>query len=111
MSREYLWDGVLVRANRDKITKALDEYQAALAINGDARAFELLYKRWHPRLLRFAYRLTASEEEASDVMQEAAMTIAKNINRLESPASFPAWAYTIVRRRAGDHIQSIVRQR
>jgi len=90
---------------------ALDEYQAALAMHGDEKAFKLLYQRWHPRLLRFAYRLTHNVEDAQDVIQEAAIAIAKNLHRLEKPASFAPWAYTIVRRRAIDHVRKAVRSR
>jgi len=101
----------LSNSNRIQLSDALDEYQAALAIKGDRRAFKRLYDRWHPRLLRFAFRLTHNKEDAQDVMQDAAMTIAKSIHRLENPASFGPWAYTIVRRRAHDHIDNAVRQR
>lgn len=94
-----------------KLPEALDDYQALLAREGDVQAFTLLYKRWHPRLLRFAYRLTRDQEAAQDVMQEAAITIAKNIRKLQDPARFSAWAYTIVRRRAADHIQQNMKDR
>jgi len=93
------------------VEKALDDYQVALAIKGDRRAFALLYKRWHPKLLRLAYRLTQNRDEAQDVMQDAAMTIAKNMGKLDDPAKFSAWAYTIVRRRAADHIAKAVKGR
>ncbi len=99
------------RKNNLNRLKALDEYQVALAIGGDRRAFELLYRRWHPRLLRFAYHLTQNEDDARDLMQEAAISIATKIHRLENPSSFAAWAYTIVRRRAQDHIRYAVRHR
>ena len=92
-------------------SNALDEYQIVLAQDGDKRAFELLYRRWHPKLLRFAYRLTRDPDAAQDVMQDAAVTIAKNISRLERPSRFSAWAYTIVRRRAADYIAIAVKQR
>ncbi len=92
-----------------QILDALDEYQATLAIGGDRKAFELLYKRWHPKLLRFAYRRTGEQEAALDVMQNAALTMAKDIHRLKEPSAFGAWAYTIVRRRAADQIQKNVR--
>jgi len=36
--------------------KALDDYQVVLAQEGHERAFELLYQRWHPKLLRFRRR-------------------------------------------------------
>jgi len=94
-----------------ELKAALDAYQVGLATDGDARAFDLLYRRWHPQLLRFAYRLTNNADEARDVMQEAALTIARDIHKLRDPTRFSAWAYTIVRRRAADHIERSVRAR
>ena len=94
-----------------EVLKALDDCQVALAITGDQRAFELLYKRWHPKLLRLAMRMTQNKDDAQDVMQDAAITIAKNIGHLKDPSKFSAWAYTIVRRRAADHIARVVKAR
>ncbi len=91
--------------------QALDAYQASLAIEGDRHAFELLYKRWHPKLLRFAFRQTGDADAAKDIMQDAALLIAKNISRLDDPHKFSAWAYTIVRRRAADHINRKIKDR
>jgi len=90
---------------------ALDELQAALAIAGDRKAFELLYRRWHPRLLRHARRLVGHSDDAQDVLQDAALAIARNIHRLQSPSSFGPWAYTIIRNRAANHIKRKQRDR
>jgi len=92
-------------------TKALDDLQAMLAIQGDIKAFSLLYKRWHPRLLRHALSLAKHREDAHDIMQEAAIAIARNIHRLERPENFGPWAYTIVRNRAANHIKRLQRER
>lgn len=102
----------MTQANKQKdLEDALDIFQIGLAATGDRQAFDLLYRRWHPRLLRLARRLTRHEDEAQDVMQEAALTIARDIHKLRDPASFSAWAYTIVRRRTADHISKAVRHR
>jgi len=93
------------------VEKALDSYQAALAIDGDKHAFALLYKRWHPRFFKLALRLTRNPSDAQEVLQDAALTITKNIRRLEHPERFSAWAYTIIRRRAADYIKRVVHQR
>ena len=93
------------------VTKALDSFQAARARDGDRRAFELLYKRWHAPLLRFAIRQTGNAEAAKDVMQDAALAIARNIHRLKDSEMFSSWAYTIVRRRAADHISANIKDR
>jgi len=90
---------------------ALDAFQVGQAAMGDKGAFDLLYRRWYPRLYRLACRLTGHPDEARDVLQEAALTIARDIHKLEDPGKFSAWAYTIIRRRAADHIAKAVRRR
>ena len=99
------------RIRQTQLSDALDAYQAGLAADGDARAFDLLYRRWHPKLLRLAQRLTRNPDEARDVMQDAALTMARDIRKLKDPARFSAWACTIVRRRTADHIDKAVRRR
>lgn len=99
------------RIRQTQLNDALDAYQAGLAADGNARAFDLLYRRWHPKLLRLAQRLTRNPDEARDVMQDAALTMARDIRKLKDPARFSAWACTIVRRRTADHIDKAVRRR
>ncbi|MCP2670792.1 sigma-70 family RNA polymerase sigma factor [Maricaulaceae bacterium EIL42A08] len=96
---------------RQPSPRALDAYQAALAMDGDRDAFDRLYRRWHVRLLRHAHRLTGHSEDARDVMQEVAMALVKNIHRLRDPDQFGPWAYTIVRNRSASFIQRVVRDR
>ena len=100
------------KAETDKeLEAALDIFQVGQAAAGDRRAFDLLYRRWHPRFLRLASRLTGHPDQAQDVLQDAALTIARDIHKLEDPSKFSAWAYTIIRRRAADYINTAVRQR
>lgn len=99
------------KSSHNQISKALDSFQAAKAREGDRRAFELLYKRWHAPLLRFAHRQIGHRDIAKDVMQDAALAMAKNIHRLNDPEMFSSWAYTIVRRRCVDHIKANVKDR
>jgi len=96
---------------QQRLNAALDLYLVGLAIEGDRQAFDRLYRRWHPRLLRFAFRLTQKGEDAQDVLQEASLIIARDIHKLRDPTRFAGWAYTILRRRAADHIGRAVRSR
>ncbi len=80
-------------------------------MDGDRDAFDRLYRRWHPRLLRHAHRLTGHMEDGRDVMQEVAMALVHNIHRLRDPEQFGPWAYTIVRNRAASFITRSVRDR
>lgn len=84
---------------------------ARAAVDGDAAAFDQLFRKWHPRLLSLARRLTDTENDADDVMQNASITIAKNIRKLSDPQKFLPWSYAIIRRRAMDHLRMRVRDR
>ena len=102
----------MTKAQTDRdLETALDIFQVGEAASGDRHAFDLLYRRWHPRLLRLASRLTGHPDQAQDVLQDAAVTIARDIHKLEDPSKFSAWAYTIIRRRAADHINKAIRLR
>ena len=71
---------------------------------GDRRAGERLAARWHPRLMRTAYRLLRDEEQARSAVQEAWAGICKGWRGLRDPSRFPAWAYTILHRKCADRI-------
>ncbi len=71
---------------------------------GDRRAGERLATRWHPRLMRTAYRLLRDEEQAHSAVQEAWAGICKGWRGLRNPSRFPAWAYTILHRKCADQI-------
>ncbi len=45
------------------------------------------------------------------MLQDASLHIATHIGRLRDPATFVSWAFTIIRRRAADHIRGNQRQR
>ena len=78
---------------------------------GDEKAINLLVKKWHPKLVRQAYRLTGNKEMAHDVVQESWQGIIKGLTKLRDPVTFPAWAYQIVSRRSADWIRKIQRER
>lgn len=90
---------------------ALDAYQIVQAQAGDERAFALLYTRWQPRFLRLALRLLQNRDDAQDVVQDAAISIGKSLRKLDDPARFSSFCYTIIRRRAADHIGRKARAR
>jgi RNA polymerase sigma-70 factor (ECF subfamily) len=48
-------------------------------------------------LLRFAYRLTANKEDASDLLQETSLKMLCNEDKYQPETNFRAWAYTIMR--------------
>ena len=77
----------MTQADQQKqLGEALDIYQAGLAMEGDKDAFTLLYRRWHPKLLKLAIRLTRHTDDARDVMQDTALVIARDIHKLRDRA-------------------------
>jgi RNA polymerase sigma-70 factor (ECF subfamily) len=88
-----------------------DEWLVLKSQDGDARAFDLLVSRWQERLWRHARRLVRDDAAAWDVLQEAWMSMLKNLRRLEDPSAFSSWAYRIVTFRCMDHLRRGKRQR
>ncbi len=87
--------------NRSRIT---DDILVLEAQMGHREGFENLARRWHPRLLRFALRLTGDPEGAAEALQDAWIAIARGIARLRDPARFGPWAMSITRRRCCDWV-------
>ncbi len=82
-----------------------DEFLVAAAVTGDQAALARLVARWHPRLLRHAWRLLGDAERAKDMAQEAWVEILRGLARLDDVAAFPAWAYRIATRRCQREFQ------
>lgn len=98
-----------------RLEKANDQLLVHLTARGDARALEVLHKRYYVRLYKLAFVKLGNEEDAHDVASEALVKAVQNLSRLDplSSASLYPWLHTVVvnlcvdvyRRRA--HIQTI----
>lgn len=86
--------------------QVVDEMLVLAAQAGETAAFERLARRWYPRLLRHAFRLTGDVEGSRDVVQDAWVSIARGLRRLRDPARFGPWALRITGRRCADWIAS-----
>jgi RNA polymerase sigma-70 factor, ECF subfamily len=62
---------------------------------GDRAAEEALYRRHAPSVLRLATRLLRSNEDASDVLQDAFVTAFEDLGALREPPAFRAWVHRI----------------
>jgi len=62
---------------------------------GDHDAFRHLVERHSRSVFRLAYRLTAHEQDAEDVVQEAFLRAFREIRRFEARSSFATWLYRI----------------
>lgn len=90
--------------NRDA-RQILTELLVLKAQGGDDHAFSELYELWAPDLRRLAMVEVERAGPADDVAQDAWVTIAKSLRRLDDPACFPSWAFRILKRRCADWIR------
>lgn len=73
---------------------------------GDRKAFELLVKRWNPKVLSRVYHTTKDVAASKDITQEAWIVIIKKIKTLRDPGAFQGWSLRIATRMAIDWIRS-----
>ena len=77
---------------------------------GDAHAFARLYDRYDQATFRFIRRTLGSAyaEAAEDLHQEAWTAVARSAAAFDPRrASFPAWLFTIARRKVWDHFRRV----
>jgi len=91
--------------------RILDEYLVASARAGDRRSFDLLARRWHPKLVAHAWRLTGDGEIAREAAQDGWIEIVRGLAGLRDERAFPAWAYRIVSRRCAAQIRRVQARR
>ena len=91
--------------------RLIDDTLVSNAVTGSELAFNALHTRWHPRLLRHAYRLLGKADLARDVVQESWMDIVRGLRNLNDYGAFQAWAFRIVSRRCAKLIRSLRKHR
>jgi RNA polymerase sigma factor (sigma-70 family) len=72
---------------------------------GDQQAHFQLYKLYSRAMYNVGYRITGSEEEAQDVLQEAFTSAFRNLDYYRGDAAFGAWLKRIVINKALTAVQ------
>jgi RNA polymerase sigma-70 factor, ECF subfamily len=74
-----------------------DEYALIRAAQaGNQEAFEQLVRSYDQNVLRMAYNVLHSEEDARDIYQEAFLRVYRNLSKFRFDCSFSTWLYRIV---------------
>jgi RNA polymerase sigma-70 factor (ECF subfamily) len=76
----------------------------AAAKGGDREAFDALVRATYADAYGLALRLTANEEDAKDVVQEAYLRAYRALKRFRGDASFTTWLYRITANCAATHL-------
>lgn len=80
----------------------------AAAQRGDEGAFRALYRAIQPGLLRYLWAQVG--DDAEDVASEAWLQIARDLRGFSFTGEFRAWALTVARNRAMDHLRHLRRR-
>jgi RNA polymerase sigma-70 factor (ECF subfamily) len=87
------------------VQSASDEVLARRAADGDESAFEELVVRYQDRLYTLALRITLSEADAYDCVQEGLVSAWRGLGSFRFNARFSTWMYRIVVRKAYDVLE------
>lgn len=77
-----------------------DKELVAAINNGDAAAFESLYRRHRDWTVRLAYRFTGNKDDALDVLQETFGYLVRKFPGFELTASITSFLYPVVKHNA-----------
>jgi RNA polymerase sigma-70 factor (ECF subfamily) len=72
-----------------------DVVAVARARGGDSDAFRLLVDRHSRSIFRLAWRMTGSEQDAEDLVQETFLRAYRNLDSFQERANFGTWLYRI----------------
>jgi RNA polymerase sigma-70 factor (ECF subfamily) len=81
---------------RRGMVEASDEELMAQVGRGDQAAFRLIAHRYAGRAVGLARRITGSESDSDDIVQEALLRVWINAPRWRPSAAFRTWFYRIV---------------
>jgi RNA polymerase sigma-70 factor (ECF subfamily) len=85
--------------------KAEEDHLVAEALKGAPYAWETLVRRYEGRVYNFGLRLTGSESDALDLMQEVFIGVYRNLHRFRSESMFSTWLFRIAHNKAIDLIR------
>ena len=71
-------------------------------LNGDTKAFELLYLKYKDRIKYFVYNIVKDYEKAEDITQDTFVYVLNN--KVKEDSSFKCYLYMIAKSRAVNHL-------
>ena len=64
---------------------------------GDRDAFDILMRKYYPRILNFVYRFLGNQQLSEDLTQDVFMKVYKSARRYRPRSQFQTWLYTIAK--------------
>ncbi len=103
-------DGACLELSGKRVTEDLPSGSDELTIvrraqAGDRAAFDALVRRYDREILQLALRVVRSEDEASELYQEAFLKVYRSLSRFRFESSFSTWLYRVVMNVCMDHLR------
>ena len=83
-----------------------DAAVVAQVLAGDRDAFRVLVERHSRSIYRVAYRMTGSQQDAEELVQEVLLRAYKSLGRFEMRSNFSTWLYRIAINRTLDFLSA-----
>ena len=77
--------------------RSADEDLMKRTQEGDRKAFEILYERYHPSVLSYLYRMLGNLEDVESIGQEVFLRAFRFQQTYRYPHKFSTWLFTITR--------------
>jgi RNA polymerase sigma-70 factor (ECF subfamily) len=90
----------LLGMTRSAVVDLEDHEIIARVVAGEHAGFEVLVRRYNQRLFRAARAITHSDADAEDVLQQAWLSVFRNLGQFRGEANFATWATRIAVREA-----------
>jgi RNA polymerase sigma factor (sigma-70 family) len=81
------------------LARRTDERLVEMVRQGDAAAFEVLYDRYHLRILSFCRHMLGSQPDGEDATQHAFVALHRHITADDRPVDVKPWLFQVARNR------------
>ncbi len=110
METNTIWQGTSMHNSQRADTpesevlegEALEDDDLARAALCDPAQYAALYRRYVGRVYRYFYGRVGNAGDAEDLTAQLFLEVLQALPRYRSQGAFPAWLFTLVRRRAAD---------
>lgn len=86
-------------------TEVADDQLVAAVREGSEEAFEILYRRYRPRIVAYVRGMVSDHARAEDIAQEAFMSALRGLRSSAQEISFRPWMYEIAKNASIDHLR------
>lgn len=87
-----------------RVAEQTDKELVRRVQKGDRRAFDLLFSRYHHKIINLVGRYLRDSEDVQDVVQEAFIKAFRALPRFRGESAFYTWLYRIAINTAKNHI-------